>query len=65
MSPLIMENVNGGYVALAFVGTCFLGLQFWWISMTIRNGKNERVLASQNQSEEIKNRLEKIFEQSD
>ena len=60
-----MENINGGYVALAFVGLVFLGLQFWWISMTIRNGKNERVFVNQNQTDEIKNRLEKIFSKSD
>ena len=61
----MIENINGGYVALAVVGIIFFGLQFWWISMTIRNGKNERVLVNQNQTEEIKNRLEKIFAKSD
>ena len=61
----MMENINGGYVALALVGIVFFGLQFWWISMTIRNGKNERVLANQNQTDEIKNRLEKIFAKRD
>ena len=53
-----MENINGGYAALAIVGIVFLALQFWWISMTIRNG---RVLLNQNQTDEIRNRLEKIF----
>ena len=57
----MMENINGGYVALAVVGIVFLSLQVWWISMTIRNGKNERVLINQNQTDEIKKRLEKIF----
>ena len=61
----MMENINGGYVALALVGIIFFGLQFWWISMTIRNGKNERVVVNQNQTEEIKNRLEKIFAKSE
>ncbi len=61
----MMENINGGYVALAFVGIVFFGLQFWWISMTIRNGKNERALENQNQLKEIKNRLEKIFIKND
>ncbi len=56
-----MENINGGYAALAIVGIVFLALQFWWISMMIRNGRNERVLLNQNQTEEIKKRLEKIF----
>ena len=56
-----MENINGGYVALVFVGIIFLGLQFWWISMTIKNERNEKVLLNQNQTDEIKKRLEKIF----
>ena len=56
-----MENINGGYVALVVVGIVFLGLQFWWISMTIKNEKNEKVLLNQNQTDEIKKRLEKIF----
>ena len=56
-----MEHMNGGYVALAVVGLVFLGLQVWWISMTIRNGRNKRILINQNQTDEIKKRLEKIF----
>ncbi len=57
----MMDNINGGYVALVLVGLMFLGLQIWWISMTIRNGRNERVLINQNQTEEIRKSLEKIF----
>ncbi len=57
----MMENVNGGYVALLVVGVVFLGLQVWWISMTIRNGRNERSLINLSQTEEIKKRLEKTF----
>ena len=57
----MMENINGGYVALVVVGLMFFALQIWWISMTISNGKNERVLINQNQTDEIKKRLEKIF----
>ena len=57
----MMENINGGYVALVVVGLVFFALQVWWISMTIRNGRNERFLINQNQTEEIKKRLEKIF----
>ena len=57
----MMENINGGYVALTVVGLVFLALQVWWISMTIRNGRNERVLTNQDQTDEIKKRLEKIF----
>ena len=60
-----MESINSGYVALAFVGIVFFGLQAWWISMTIRNGKNERVLVTENQTDEIKKRLEKIFSKTD
>ena len=56
-----MENINGGYVALVVVGIIFLGLQFWWISMTIKNEGNEKALLNQNQTDEIKKRLEKIF----
>ena len=56
-----MENINEGYVALVVVGIVFLGLQFWWISMTIKNERNEKVLLNQNQTDEIKKRLEKIF----
>ena len=56
-----MENLNGGYIALAVVGVVFLGLQFWWISLTIKNERNEKVLLNQNQTDEIKKRLEKIF----
>ncbi len=57
----MMDGINGGYVALAVVGLVFLALQVWWISMIIRNGRNERVLINQNQTDEIKKRLEKIF----
>ena len=57
----MMEEVNGGFVALAVVGLVFFCLQLWWISMTIRNGRSKRVLISQNQTNEIKKRLEKIF----
>ena len=56
-----MENINGGYAALVIVGIVFFALQFWWISMTIRNGRNERLILNQKQTEEIKKRLEKIF----
>ncbi len=61
----MVENWNGGYVALAVVGILFAALQVWWISLTIRNGRNERVLRNQDQTEEIKKRLEKIFSKSE
>ena len=60
----MMSNINGGYVALVLVGVIFLGLQFWWISMTIKNGMNERVLNTQSQTDDIKKRLERIFSKS-
>ena len=53
--------MNGGYVALAVVGVVFFGLQIWWIGMTIRNGRKERLLVNQNQTDEIKKKLDKIF----
>ena len=56
-----MENWNGGYVALAVVGVLFAVLQIWWISLTIRNGRNEPVFVNQDPTEDIKKRLEKIF----
>ncbi len=61
----MMGNINGGYVALALVGIIFFGLQAWWISMTIWNGKNQRALAKQNQTDDIKKSLEKIFAKND
>ena len=59
-----MESINGGYLALAFVGIVFFGLQFWWIGMTIRNGKNEQVRLDQDHMGEAKNRLERIYAKS-
>ena len=60
-----MENINAGYVALWVVGLVFFGLQIWWISMTIRNGRNEKILINQNQTDQIKQRLEKLFSKTD
>ena len=56
-----MENINGGYASLVVVGIISLGLQFWWISMTIKNERSEEVLLKQLQTDEIKKRLEKII----
>ena len=61
----MMDDINVGYVALTVVGVVFLTLQAWWISMTIKNGRNERLLMNQNQTEEIKKRLEKLFSKTD
>ena len=61
---IMIENINSGYVALIFVGIAFFALQIWWIGMTIRNGMSQRGLKSQNEKEDIKKRLEKIFVQN-
>ena len=60
-----MERLNGGNISLVIVGTIFLGLQIWWLSMTISNGRNKRILINQNQTDEIKKRLEKTFSKPD
>ncbi len=57
----MIKNINGGHVALVFIGLVFFGLQAWWISMTIRNGNNKAFAINQDQIDEIKKRLEKIF----
>ena len=57
----MMEHFYDGYIPLALVAIVFFGLQVWWISMTIRNGRNQRVLEKEDQIDEIKKRLEKIF----
>ncbi len=56
-----MEHINGGHIALGFVGFLFLVLQVWWISLTLKNGRNERFDVNLNQTNEIKKRLEKLF----
>ena len=60
----MMESLQGGDVALAFVGAVFLGLQVWWISMTIRNGRVEKDLIRPHHTDEVKQKLEKIFSKS-
>ena len=60
-----MDRLNGGFVALAIVGLIFISLQVWWISMTIKNGTNDRLLMNTNQIDHIKKRLEKIFRKTD
>ena len=57
----MIDRLNDGYIALFLVVALFLGLQIWWISMTIRNGSNKSILKKQDQIEDIKKRLEKIF----
>ncbi len=60
----MIENSNGGYIALAFVALVFFGLQFWWLRMTIMNGRNQRVENPEDQMDLIKKRLETIFSKS-
>ena len=54
-----MENINGGYLDLGVFAVVFVALQVWWISMTIRNGSNNKVLLNPDHIGEIKKRLEK------
>ena len=56
-----MDSFNFGYIALAFVGALFFGLQAWWIGMTIRNGKTEKTLLNKKHTNEVKETLERIF----
>ena len=58
---LNMDNINGGYISLVFVLVLFLLLQAWWISMTIRNNSDERALAIDNQTDLLREKLEKVF----
>ena len=56
-----MEKLNGGYVALVLVGLIFLGLQFWWLSLTIRSGNSDSIEIDSRDTNEIKKKLERIF----
>ncbi len=63
-------ELNAGYIGLGISLVVFLGLQIWWLGMTIKNGRNQTEpfeLRSQpklKQTEEIKKQLEKIFSKS-
>ena len=63
-------ELNAGYIGLGISLVVFLGLQVWWLGMTIKNGRNQTEpfeLRSQpklKQTEEIKKQLEKIFSKS-
>lgn len=57
-----MQNTKFGYTAFAIFGLIFFILQVWWLSMTIRNGRQSKI--NQNKMEEIKKSLEKIFSNS-
>ena len=57
----MIEDINSGYFVLALVGVVFVGLLFWWIGMTIRNGRKDRPITNQNKLDEIKKSLERTF----
>ena len=56
-----MDKINSGFASLFIVGMIFISLQLWWLSMTLRNDKNEKLLFNQNQADQIKKQLEKIL----
>ncbi len=61
----MIKNINSGYFALVVVGVIFFALQFWWLSMTIRNGRNQRDELKIYETDDIRKRLEKIFSRTD
>ena len=58
-----------GTIELIFFALIFLGLQFWWIRMTIKNGRTGEVdkwgqktnKIKPNELEKAKQDLEKLF----
>ena len=56
-----MDRLNTGFIALGTVGILFLGLQIWWISMTIGNTRNKSNSSDQSRIDQIKDRLERSF----
>ncbi len=58
-----------GTIELILFALIFLSLQFWWIKMTIKNGRTEEVdkwgqkttLKKPNELEKAKQDLEKLF----
>ena len=60
----MIDKINGGYIALAVVGSIFFALQVWRTGLTISNGRNEQILIIESQSDEIKKKLEKTFLES-
>ncbi len=58
-----------GTIELILFGLIFLGLQFWWIKMTIKNGRTGEVdkwgqktsSKKLNELEKAKQDLEKLF----
>ncbi len=54
--------MNLGNLDLILVVLALLGLQVWWIGMTIRNGQNEKPLRSSKDSlKEQKQQLENLY----
>ena len=61
---VLMENINAGYIALGVVGVFFFGLQVWWISMTIENGRPKSILMKEKTNEDVRKELERLFSKS-
>ena len=61
--------MNQGTIELILFGLIFLSLQFWWIKMTIKNGRTGEVdkwgqktsSKKLNELEKAKQDLEKLF----
>ena len=57
------------FCELIFLGSAFIALQFWWISLTIKNGRRgevdkwgqRSVVKEEDQIEKTKRQLEKLF----
>ncbi len=56
-----MGHLNTGLIALGTVLILFLGLQIWWISMTIVNTKNKSNSSDQDRIDQIRDMLERSF----
>ncbi len=64
-----MLVIKPGTIELILLGITFVGLQFWWIRMTIRNGRTgevdkwgQRSTTKEDSNIELtKKRLEQIF----
>tara|TARA_B100000700_G_scaffold292318_1_gene352176 strand:- start:347 stop:517 length:171 start_codon:yes stop_codon:yes gene_type:complete len=35
-----------GTIEFSFLGIAFLALQFWWIKMTLNNGRKQKILST-------------------
>ena len=53
--------MKAGLLELSLLLILFVGLQIWWISMSIRNAKEIKVSDINHKTEESRKKLEKIF----